>query len=237
MGSSEPSFTHIGRRRRPDTHDHKHIRGNMLIQYGHVLTFLAFVVAGCYSSSVEDVLAGMSNSQIEDILNSMGTPLDYPMYGGYGNNHDYDYDTLANEAEVPKDVNIREDVAKPEPSVSQGQQQQSGSIPIHANPMLPAYCDPPNPCPIGYTSSDGCLEDFENTSEYSRKFQATQRCICDTEHMFDCPDENPHRSAEDIAAVNILANIPGLETRSGDEDNNPYLDGQKLPVAAKKGHF
>lgn len=214
----------------------------MLIQYGHVLTFLTFVVAGICSSSVEDVLAGMSNSQIEDILNNMGgNPLDYPMYGGYGNNHDYDYDTLvaADEAEVPKDVNIREDVAKPDPSVSKGQGQQ-GSISIHANPMLPAYCDPPNPCPIGYTSSDGCIDDFENTSEFSRRFQATQKCICDTEHMFDCPDENPHRSAEDIAAVNILANIPGLETRSGGssvDDNNPYLDGQKLPVAAKKGHF
>jgi hypothetical protein len=24
--------------------------------------------------------------------------------------------------------------------------------------MLPAYCDPPNPCPLGYTSHDGCIE-------------------------------------------------------------------------------
>merc|ERR1712080_607509 len=31
------------------------------------------------------------------------------------------------------------------------------------NSMLPAYCDPPNPCPHGYTSQDGCLEVFENT--------------------------------------------------------------------------
>ena len=34
---------------------------------------------------------------------------------------------------------------------------------------------------------------------------------------------------------NILANIDGLV--STDTDNNPYMDGQKLPVAAKKGHF
>ena len=31
--------------------------------------------------------------------------------------------------------------------------------------------------------------------------QATQKCICDTEHMFDCPEENAHRGEEDIAAV------------------------------------
>ena len=24
--------------------------------------------------------------------------------------------------------------------------------------VLPAYCDPPNPCPIGYTAADGCIE-------------------------------------------------------------------------------
>ena len=70
-----------------------------------------------------------------------------------------------------------------------------------ANTMLPAYCDPPNPCPIGYTSADGCIEDFENTSEFSRRYQASQNCICDTEHMFDCPNENAHRGPEDIAAA------------------------------------
>jgi hypothetical protein len=82
-------------------------------------------------------------------------------------------------------------VPKPE---SQGPQ-------LPANSMLPAYCEPPNPCPIGYTKADGCIEDFENTSEFSREFQATQTCICDTEHMFDCPQENAHRGQEDIAAV------------------------------------
>merc|ERR1711936_171146 len=83
--------------------------------------------------------------------------------------------------------------------------------------------------------ADGCIEDFENTSEFSRRYQASQKCICDTEHMFDCPEENAHRGPEDIAAVNILANIDGLV--SADSDNNPYMDGQKLPVAAKKGNF
>ena len=56
------------------------------------------------------------------------------------------------------------DVPKTEPAVSQGNQ-------AHANSMLPAYCDPPNPCPLGYTAADGCIEDFENTSEFSRRYQ------------------------------------------------------------------
>ena len=67
--------------------------------------------------------------------------------------------------------------------------------------LITAYCDPPNPCPIGYTTADGCIEDFENSSEFSRGFQSRQKCICDTEHMFDCPEENAHRGADDIAAV------------------------------------
>ena len=76
--------------------------------------------------------------------------------------------------------------------------------------VLPAYCNPPNPCPIGYTGSsdrlilslclrldldgfylppgeDGCREEFENTASFSRNYQASQDCMCDTEHMFDCP--------------------------------------------------
>ena len=43
--------------------------------------------------------------------------------------------------------------------------------------MLPAYCDPPNPCPIGYTEADGCIEDFENTSDFSRQYQVKKLYI------------------------------------------------------------
>ena len=77
--------------------------------------------------------------------------------------------------------------------------------------------------------------------------------------MFDCPEENTHRGEDDIAAVvstllrlsyrnfkifqkkfcylqNILAGIPGIDVPTGG-DGNPYMEGQKLPVAAKKGMF
>ena len=77
----------------------------------------------------------------------------------------------------------------------------SESLKAPGSTMLPSYCDPPNPCPIGYTTADGCLEDFENSSEFSRRYQATQKCICDSEHMFDCPRQEASRGPEAIQAV------------------------------------
>lgn len=58
---------------------------------------------------------------------------------------------------------------------------------IKTDSSLPAYCNPPNPCPVDYTEEQGCMEDFENTATFSRNYQALQDCMCDTEHMFDCP--------------------------------------------------
>lgn len=50
-----------------------------------------------------------------------------------------------------------------------------------------SYCNPPNPCPIGYTAEDGCLEDFINSASFSREYQAKQQCSCDNEHsLFNC---------------------------------------------------
>jgi len=67
----------------------------------------------------------------------------------------------------------------------------SGTIPnreqVKTDAMLPAYCEPPNPCPPGMTAEDGCSEEFENTAEFSRQHQAQQQCMCDEEHMFSCP--------------------------------------------------
>lgn len=57
---------------------------------------------------------------------------------------------------------------------------------VKSDATLPAYCNPPNPCPVGYTEEQGCLATFENTAAFSRDFQAAQECMCDGEHMFDC---------------------------------------------------
>ncbi|KAK9507329.1 hypothetical protein O3M35_007208 [Rhynocoris fuscipes] len=108
---------------------------------------------------------------------------------------------------------------------------------------LPAYCNPPNPCPIGYTAEDGCLEEFENTAAFSREYQARQDCMCDTEHMFDC--SNP-RNTDGITQSDLDRLVHQFHVE--DEHKtlvakkyhekkavNPYLLGEKLPVAAKKG--
>ena len=38
---------------------------------------------------------------------------------------------------------------------------------------------------------------FENTSDFSRRYQSTQSCICDTEHMFNCPSQSSNGDADD----------------------------------------
>lgn len=103
--------------------------------------------------------------------------------------------------------------------------------------VLPAYCNPPNPCPIGYSASDSCMETFQNTAAFSRSYQSQQECMCDTEHMFDCPDTT--RDTEIGALARSIQNEGALDStldKIMDEmRRNPYLQGDKLPVAAKKG--
>ncbi|XP_015182892.1 PREDICTED: uncharacterized protein LOC107069795 [Polistes dominula] len=94
---------------------------------------------------------------------------------------------------------------------------------------LPAYCTPPNPCPIGYTSENNCLTEFENTATFSRHYQSLQDCMCDTEHMADCPSNSN--------------GLPGMRISNSDfaqiveefREENPFFQGEKLPIAAKKG--
>lgn len=58
---------------------------------------------------------------------------------------------------------------------------------IKSDQAVPAYCEPPNPCPLGYTAANGCLERFVNSASFSREYQVKQRCSCDNEHsLFNC---------------------------------------------------
>ena len=120
--------------------------------------------------------------------------------------------------------------------------------------VLPAYCDPPNPCPKGYTAEDGCIEveEFDNEAEFSRNYQAAQSCMCDSEHMFSCPQDNsfsqvysqpqvpPPPPPPPPAEISIITPMQdgGLSLFGLSElnsINNPFLSGSKLPIAAKKG--
>jgi len=73
---------------------------------------------------------------------------------------------------------------------------------IKSDNVLPAYCEPPNPCPLGFGPEDGCMEEFDNTAEFSRNYQAQQQCLCDEEHMFNCPSKTTRAEyEEDLEAM------------------------------------
>jgi len=133
---------------------------------------------------------------------------------------------------------------------------------VKSDNVLPAYCEPPNPCPIGFRPEDGCLEEFDNSAEFSRNYQSQQQCLCDQEHMFNCPSKNTQEEYEEGLEEMLSKN--GLhksmiakkfhETRMDEprrrkrsppsyHENtegrylhkfNPYLGGQPLRSVAKK---
>jgi len=145
---------------------------------------------------------------------------DYPSYDDVQQYPQYDGTDKQEDADA-------EEVKKPVKDVGGGRHVKGG--------VLPAYCDPPNPCPKGYTAEDGCIEveEFENRAEFSRKYQASQNCMCDSEHMFSCPDVN---SFDSMYKNQQDPGLFGLDAIAPLEDiSNPYLSGSKLPIAAKKG--
>uniref|UniRef100_A0A665TBV7 Neuroendocrine protein 7B2 n=1 Tax=Echeneis naucrates TaxID=173247 RepID=A0A665TBV7_ECHNA len=92
------------------------------------------------------------------------------------------------------------------------------------------YPDPPNPCPLGKTVADGCLENAPDTAEFSREFQKHQ-------HLFDPEHDYPALAKWNKELLyQKLKGGPKRRKRSV----NPYLMGQRLDnVVAKKSvpHF
>lgn len=215
------------------------------------LCLIAFALLGHGNgvyASVENVLAGLSPSDLNNLLLNLE---DYPM-PDYALNqapeYDNDYMSEADDdyildgppapLEDLKQVEQRADVTRadvPKHAGAASQQKAAHTSPSAAvSAVLPAYCEPPNPCPPGYTAADGCIEGFENTSEFSRRYQSTQNCICDTEHMFNCPSQ----PSGDVGEVKpSFKDAIGDDTEGGflTDIDNPYLTGEKLHVASKKG--
>ncbi|KAL0267537.1 UNVERIFIED_CONTAM: hypothetical protein PYX00_009782 [Menopon gallinae] len=102
---------------------------------------------------------------------------------------------------------------------------------VKTDAALPAYCNPPNPCPVGFSAEDGCLEEFENTAAFSREYQASQDCMCDSEHLFDCPSKE---IMDELSVEDQHKNLVAKKFHV--KKDNPFLTGEKLPVAAKKGN-
>lgn len=86
---------------------------------------------------------------------------------------------------------------------------------VKSDNVLPAYCEPPNPCPVGYTSEQGCIENFENSAEASRNYQAQQDCLCDQEHMFNCPvpDNEEEKESDENVLNELQMNIDGIDKK------------------------
>lgn len=70
---------------------------------------------------------------------------------------------------------------------------------VKTDASLPAYCNPPNPCPVGVSEDQGCLDEFENSASFSREYQASQDCMCDAEHMFECPNTEDNSAQQQMS--------------------------------------
>lgn len=121
-----------------------------------------------------------------------------------------------------------------------------GSLPnvqvIKSDSVLPAYCDPPNPCPIGYSSEDyDCLDTFTNSAAFSREYQGSQECMCDQEHMFDCPVgpngqmvPEPDTETQLDTIARSLSNNGDLRSFIGDDKRAHLMVDSDHRVVAKK---
>jgi len=112
---------------------------------------------------------------------------------------------------------------------------------VKSDNVLPAYCEPPNPCPVGYAGSDGCLEEFDNSADFSRNYQSQQQCLCDQEHMFNCPSKNTEEyeeGLEEMLSKNGLHKsmiAKKFHEKRPDEPRRKRSAGPPPPVAAAAG--
>ncbi|XP_077175212.1 rho GTPase-activating protein 11A [Paroedura picta] len=92
------------------------------------------------------------------------------------------------------------------------------------------YPDPPNPCPVGKTVDDGCLENTPDTAQFSKEYQLHQ-------HLFDPEHDYPSMGKWN---KNLLFEKMKGGPKRKKRNVNPYLQGQRLDnVVAKKSvpHF
>lgn len=69
---------------------------------------------------------------------------------------------------------------------------------VKSDEDLPAYCDPPNPCPIGYKGEDcETIPYAEYTAEFSKHYQEQQNCMCDDDHN-ECAKRKSNDRLDDL---------------------------------------
>uniref|UniRef100_A0A0B7B9I4 Neuroendocrine protein 7B2 n=1 Tax=Arion vulgaris TaxID=1028688 RepID=A0A0B7B9I4_9EUPU len=113
---------------------------------------------------------------------------------------------------------------------------------VKSDKQLPAYCNPPNPCPVGKTAKDNCVENFENTADNNQKLLSQQECPCDTEHMFTCPagsqtvSSKSQSGSQQMALNKVIDELNKLERNGESLENSALLSTsqKRLTVVAKK---
>lgn len=121
---------------------------------------------------------------------------------------------------------------------------------IKTDEDLPAYCDPPNPCPVGYEGDDCDARPYAQfTAEYSKVYQEQQNCMCDDDHN-DCQRSAKTKSADKISEMMHMSNIDKFspvvakksprvrrEIRVKAGKKNPYTQGKAIKIhVAKKSN-
>ncbi|BHF83476.1 Neuroendocrine protein 7B2 [Sparganum proliferum] len=107
--------------------------------------------------------------------------------------------------------------------------------------QLPAYCDPPNPCPLGYDPDSlptPCDQNIPNTKEFNRAWIMRKmregECPCDEEHMEVCPAAKPSFPSAAGFLKSVLLHKPHKLDEVLDGEN-PYLRGRRRSnLVAKK---
>ncbi|XP_059147994.1 neuroendocrine protein 7B2-like isoform X2 [Physella acuta] len=113
---------------------------------------------------------------------------------------------------------------------------------VKTDKQLPAYCNPPNPCPVGKTAKDNCVENFVNSAENNQKLLSEQDCPCDTEHMFTCPagsqtvSSKGQGNTQQMNLNKVIDELAKMEHNGEKLENNPSMSAtrKRLTVVAKK---
>jgi len=160
-------------------------------------------------------------------------------------NDDLNSDEQSEEEETDVGVDLRQEETESHSSLVAGHQYVSGgagegkqhlapdgSVPnkeeVKTDADLPAYCDPPNPCPVGYKGKD-CdatrhFADF--TAEYSKSYQEQQFCMCDDDHN-ECQSKQQQPSKQ-------VDQIVGLIHSNLKPNNGANKQESLSPAVAKK---
>ncbi|KAH9507185.1 hypothetical protein Btru_056570 [Bulinus truncatus] len=114
---------------------------------------------------------------------------------------------------------------------------------VKTDKQLPAYCSPPNPCPLGkIAAKDNCVENFVNSADNNQKLLSEQDCPCDTEHMFTCPQGQPDclvqglSGSQQMALNKVIDELSKIRHNGEGLENNPNLSAsrKRLTLVAKK---